>query len=145
MEVLTRSSDQTKELAFRIAGKAKAQDVYYLYGSLGGGKTTFVTGFLKYFDPKIRVQSPTFIFIRNYRFSVPKNEIKEINHLDLYRAKKIEEALDLGIEEIIAGKFSISLIEWPDILGKMVQKNSKIIKFEFVSENERKISTNFDF
>ena len=42
MEILSKSPQDTKELAFGIAGKIKPGQVLALFGELGGGKTTFV-------------------------------------------------------------------------------------------------------
>ncbi|MEK7595108.1 MAG: tRNA (adenosine(37)-N6)-threonylcarbamoyltransferase complex ATPase subunit type 1 TsaE [Patescibacteria group bacterium] len=144
MEILTSSPRETQDLAARIALRCKAGDAFFLYGNLGSGKTTFVTGFLAAIDSSIRVQSPTFVFVRDYKLTKMLRGIKRIYHLDLYRARILQEALDLGIEDIIAGDLSVALVEWPDVLGGFVKEDAKRIDFEFVDEKTRKIVTNFD-
>ena len=63
MEVLSKSTKETEELAQRVAKKLKPGDVLALYGDLGAGKTTFTNLLVKSLDFGSRVQSPTFVIL----------------------------------------------------------------------------------
>ena len=138
MEVITTSAIQTKEFASKIAVKARPGDVYALIGDLGSGKTTFTRFFVEALGFESRVQSPTFVILRKY--TTNSGDIAVVNHFDLYRIQSIEEIVDLGFEELITERNSISIIEWPELILDKLPKNAKIINFEYIGENERKIT-----
>ena len=138
MEIISKTTEDTKKLAFSIAQKLKPGDVLALYGDLGSGKTTF-TGFLtRALNSTSRVQSPTFVLMRRYKCNL--NDINNINHIDLYRLSSINEILDLGFEEILNEKNTLSILEWPELIENNLPKKTIKIKFEIIDENERKIN-----
>lgn len=137
MEVLSKSTSETKDLALRVAKTLRGGDVLALYGDLGSGKTTFVQGLLEALNSEDKVVSPTFVLIRHYKCDL--DGIKMVHHIDLYRVTNIDEALHLGIFELAEDKKSLTIIEWPDLLDGYLPKNSKEIKFEVVDETTRKI------
>jgi len=134
MEIFTNSAAETKELAFKLAKKIKGGEVLALYGNLGSGKTTFVQGFVEGFGIKDKVQSPTFVFVRFY------GKRPKIVHIDLYRINSLSELADLGLEEFLENKDTISLIEWPEKMEGHLPKKALKIEFKFVSENTRQIN-----
>ena len=131
MEIISGSTDKTKEIAYEIAGKIKKGSVIALYGDLGSGKTTFVRYFVEGLGLKNRVQSPTFVVARKYG---------NVNHIDLYRLSSKEEALDIGLEEMISDENSITVIEWPETIEDLLPSNTVKIYFEYIDENTRKIT-----
>lgn len=130
MENITYSTEETKELAFELAKNVKKGDTLALYGGLGSGKTTFTRYFVEALGINRRVQSPTFIVARKYGY---------INHVDLYRLTSEVEALEIGIQEMIADD-SITIIEWPEIIEELLPENCIKIYFEYIDENTRKIT-----
>lgn len=130
MEIITRSTEETKKLASEIAKKIKLGDTLALYGDLGSGKTTFTRYLIESLGLKNRVQSPTFVIARKYG---------HINHVDLYRMTSEKEVEDLGIKEVLEDKNSITIIEWPELAEKLLPENTIRIYFEYVDENSRKI------
>jgi tRNA threonylcarbamoyladenosine biosynthesis protein TsaE len=79
------------------------------HGQMGAGKTTFIKALLKAMDARDDGSSPTFAIINEYESYM----YGSIFHFDLYRLNSAEEALDIGIEEIIY-RDNFCLIEWPD-------------------------------
>lgn len=130
MEIITRSTEETKKLAFEIAKKTKLGDTLALYGDLGSGKTTFTRYMVEGLGLKNRVQSPTFVIARKYG---------HVNHIDLYRITSEKEVEDLGIKEMLEDKNSITVIEWPGSAEKVLPVNTIRVYFEYVDENSRKI------
>lgn len=130
MEIITNSTEETREFAYQIAKKTKPGDTLALYGDLGSGKTTFVRFLVEALGLKNRVQSPTFVIIRKYG---------NLNHIDLYRLTSEEEVKDLGLGEILNDRDSITVIEWPELTEEILPVNTKRIYFEYVDENIRKI------
>ena len=85
------------------------ETVIYLSGELGAGKTTLVRGFLRGLGYTGFVKSPSYTLVEIYRLS---NMV--VVHVDLYRLVKLEDYLNLGVEDFYLKKNSILLIEWPE-------------------------------
>ena len=104
----------TKDIAEKISAKLKKNQIIFLYGEIGVGKTTFVKYVINKLqkDKKINiteVTSPTFNILNEYQIG----DIK-IKHYDLFRIKLKKEIINLNIFE--DNSDSITLIEWPEII-----------------------------
>ena len=116
----------TKDIAEKISAKLKKNQIIFLYGEIGVGKTTFVKYVINKLqkDKKINiteVTSPTFNILNEYQIG----DIK-IKHYDLFRIKLKEEITNLNIFE--DNSDSITLIEWPEIIDF---KSDKYIELFF--------------
>lgn len=113
------SEKETQSLAAFLANQARVGDVIYLKGTLGMGKSTFARAFIRHLaeKPNLQVPSPTFTLVQSYTdLSLP------VWHFDLYRLESPEEVEELGLEEALST--SVSLIEWPERLGRMAFSNT---------------------
>jgi tRNA threonylcarbamoyladenosine biosynthesis protein TsaE len=108
-----------------------------LIGELGAGKTTFVQGIAKGLKIKDRILSPTFVLVRNH--AVDFNNIKNLNHVDLYRIEKPQDLESLGIEEFVSGKDSVTIIEWADRLLSFRPEKGYKINFNYLGNDQREI------
>jgi len=132
-DTVTRSQDETEQLAESIAAGLRAGDVLLLTGPLGAGKTAFVRGLARGLgvDPD-EVSSPTFTLVHEY----PGGRLR-LFHADLYRLGTAD-AEDLGLDE--AGvRDGVLAIEWPDRLGHAF-RGAIEVRIEVVDENSRRIS-----
>ncbi len=155
MEFKTTSSAQTKKIAGLLAkeilaspSRARNALVLALVGDLGGGKTTFTQGFLRGLGIKNKITSPTFVIAKNYKLKTwnlkpEAQKYKHAWHFDCYRIRKPAELFSLGFREILADPQNIVLIEWPEVIKKVLPKNAVWIKFEHGDkENTRTIKIN---
>jgi len=104
----------TKDIAEKISTQLKKNQIIFLYGEIGVGKTTFVRYLINKLqkDENIKiteVTSPTFNILNEYQIGD-----LTIKHYDLFRIKLKEEVINLNIFEDNLN--SISLIEWPQII-----------------------------
>jgi tRNA threonylcarbamoyladenosine biosynthesis protein TsaE len=84
--------------------------VVWLTGDLGAGKTAFVTALTRVAGAEV-ARSPTYALIHEYQ--APDGLVA---HVDCYRLRSPEEALDLDLLALAAGA-RLTLIEWPDRAG----------------------------
>lgn len=107
---------------------------FFLYGQMGAGKTTFSSAFAAHFGAS-EASSPTFSLINEYATNLGK----KIYHLDLYRLKNADEALDIGIEDCLFDD-NYALVEWPQIVENWLT-DAEVLKVHLsVSEDlSRKI------
>ena len=73
---------------------------------------------------KDHVTSPTFKLISEYQGKKYK-----LNHIDAYRMNGPEDFLNIGGEEYLLSKNSITIIEWGDLLNDILP--SKTIRVNF--------------
>ena len=132
LEKLPQSAKQFHQL---LAGRKKIM----LYGEIGAGKTTFVKAFCAYLGVKDPVTSPTFALVNQYLYSVTsESETEYIHHLDLYRIKNAEEALDIGLEDYLYDD-NYCIIEWPGLIEDYIPPEAVKIKIEIIENSCRNI------
>lgn len=111
-----------------------------LSGHLGAGKTAFVKAVARALGIEESVTSPTFVIMKVYDVGANSRhggqggvenkdksaggsiQWKRLVHIDLYRLEKKEEMVALKLEEIIADKNNLIMIEWPENVGIKVDK-----------------------
>lgn len=128
----TQGSDETALLARKVAVLLHPSDVILLRGDLGTGKSTFARALIQALcGEDTEVPSPTFTLVQVY-----ETAHFLLWHFDLYRLKSPEEIYELGVEEAYAG--GVSLIEWPERLGKNLPKKYLEIELKYgTHDNER--------
>jgi tRNA threonylcarbamoyladenosine biosynthesis protein TsaE len=137
-EIISKSPQETQEIARRILSNFKKGGVIALHGELGSGKTTFAQGIARALGITQRVVSPTFLIRKEY--SIPtKNNIRKLYHLDLYRLQSAKEVDAIGIREIMNEQDALVLIEWPEKIIESLPTSTIHIIFEYIDETTRKI------
>ncbi len=115
-----------KKFAEGLAKTLKGNEVIFLKGQLGAGKTTFVKFLVDALGPEegTTVRSPTFTVLNEYPTSKGT-----VYHADLYRVKNFDFTDYIGS--------GILLVEWADYL-KDVEPDI-VLEFEVIDEEKRKI------
>jgi len=132
--MLTNSARETMLVGEKLAKKLSPGDVVALYGNLGSGKTTFTKGVGKGLgvkDPD-RINSPTFVLIKEYKGKIP------LYHLDLYRMDDLKEIENLAIEEYIYGD-GVTVIEWAEKIKSLLPEKLVSVKLKAKSGNKREV------
>lgn len=126
---VSRSVDDTMELAQNIESEKFENMVICLKGELGSGKTVFVKGFARSLEIDENITSPTFNIVKEYTSGqIP------LYHMDVYRLDENKE--DLGLEEYFT-KGGITIIEWSDLISDILPDERLEIKFKMKDENTR--------
>lgn len=105
-------------------------------GELGAGKTTFIHALCDYLGVEDAVSSPTFALINEYHFKQNGNE-KIIYHMDWYRLRDTEEAIQAGMEDCIMQKDKYSFIEWPEKAPDLLRSPYLWIDIKTIGPDER--------
>ena len=133
-----------KLFAKDIIGEFQAGEratIIALVGNLGAGKTTFTQGFAEGLGIKEKIQSPTFVILKEYKITSEK--FKYFYHIDCYRLKNEKDAKTIDLEEIIKNPENLVLIEWAERVKKILPKKQLLtIKFFHINEETRKIVFN---
>ncbi|KGM47114.1 tRNA (adenosine(37)-N6)-threonylcarbamoyltransferase complex ATPase subunit type 1 TsaE [Pseudooceanicola atlanticus] len=131
---VTRSPEETGELAQAFGAILQPGDQILLEGPVGAGKTHFarclIQSMLGWAED---VPSPTFTLVQTY-----DTEKAEIWHADLYRLTSPDEVIELGLDETF--ETAICLIEWPDRLGSLVPADALRLQFVTVDDETREIT-----
>ncbi len=104
--VVSRSEDETFNLAKTMAREFRGREVVLLSGELGAGKTIFAKGIAAglSLEEHHLVCSPSFTILNIYEARFP------IYHFDLYRLEKSAEIQDLGWEDYLDR--GVVIVEW---------------------------------
>ena len=101
--------DTISEAVARFLAIAAERKVIALHGEMGAGKTTFVHAVCDYLGVNGSVTSPTFSIINEYE----ADNAETLYHVDLYRLKSEEEAIQAGVEDcLFSGNWCF--VEWPE-------------------------------
>ncbi len=132
-----QSLENLPEAAHSFVGLMDDATVYAFRGEMGAGKTTFISALSQALgvDPE-EANSPSFAIINEYRSDTTA---ELIYHFDLYRLEKLEEALDLGIEDYLDSG-AICLIEWPDIVTDILPDDTVWVDISVNPDNSRDIT-----
>lgn len=115
-DLLSGSPEETERAGCHLGTELTTEDVVYLVGDLGTGKTCFARGLAAGLGASAReVASPTFAIIHEY--AAPDGRLA-LRHLDLYRvADRMREIEALGVPEALSG--APVAVEWP---GKAIRE-----------------------
>ena len=126
--------DQLPAVAKAIWDQYGDHHVFAFKGGMGAGKTTFVHALAEHLQISDAVSSPTFSVINHYVTA----EGRDCYHLDLYRLSNTQEAIDLGVEDLLFGE-GICFIEWPDIIADVLPDNTLWVEIIPVDQLQRRL------
>ena len=114
---------ETFNLGMKLSQKLNPQSIVLLQGPIGAGKTSFVQGIAKGLSISEEITSPTFALSHHYN----SGKIPLI-HIDLYRLENIISAKEFfySEEEEALQKKAILVIEWPELVGPVIENFWKI-------------------
>lgn len=106
------------------------------YGSMGAGKTTFISALCRGYGVEDDVCSPTFTIVNEYRAA----DGDSIFHFDFYRIGSLREAMDIGFEEYLYSG-CLCLIEWPEKVEPLLPEQTLRVRISASDDGRRVIET----
>jgi tRNA threonylcarbamoyladenosine biosynthesis protein TsaE len=123
----------------KMAGQLLAayhdKKVWALRGDMGAGKTTLVHALCGALGVVDVVGSPTFPVINEYRTA----DGQTVYHIDLYRLKDAEEAINTGVEDCLYSGHRC-FVEWPDRATELFDEDTLYLQLEVVYGDRRKLT-----
>lgn len=138
VEILVHTLAELDDAIPHLAEIMGARRKVALYGDLGAGKTALVQAFCRGLGVKDTPTSPTFSLVNEYSYMAPDGNPALVHHLDLYRLNSVQEALDIGMEELLYDPW-YCFIEWPQLIEPYLPEDSVKIQLDFLSETARRI------
>ena len=131
---ISHTPEETFAYGFRLAHGLRHGDIIALCGELGAGKTWLSKGLASGLggDPNT-VASPTFTLIHEYMGGrLP------MFHFDFYRLDSAEEALQLGLDDYLAGE-GVVVIEWADKFAELIPAEARWVRLRAFEGGLREI------
>jgi len=129
--IISKSAEETRRIAGKVAGILSAPALILLIGELGAGKTTFVQGLGDALEVKERVTSPAFLLMKEYQGT------KTLRHIDLYRLEKASDVAQVGIHEDIPENGFVA-VEWGERFDLGINLPTLIVEFQVNEATEHR-------
>jgi tRNA threonylcarbamoyladenosine biosynthesis protein TsaE len=129
------TKENIQSVAKELLLQLKQYNVWAFYAAMGSGKTTFIHALCDELGVSDTVGSPTFSIINQYQSA--NGTI--IYHLDLYRIKDEEEAIQAGVEDVLYSG-DLCLVEWPDKAADLFPDDTVHLSIEIIDTNTRRIT-----
>ena len=134
VELLSSGEGDTLFVARTLGSVLKPGDVVALTGDLGAGKTVFCKGVGEVLGiPADRILSPSFTIVSEHRARLA------LCHVDVYRLSSEEEALDMGLDEILSGD-RVCLVEWAEKIRFLLPRDCIKVTFLILGGDKRRLS-----
>ena len=134
VDLTSSSATETERLGEIIASQLNRGDVLAFVGDLAAGKTTMIRGICRGLNIQQQIESPTYTLVNEYIGKIP------VYHMDCYRENRLEEWLELGINDYFFGE-GVTLVEWADTIAELIP-NAAIriwLNHNLSTENHRQI------
>ncbi|MBR4213329.1 MAG: tRNA (adenosine(37)-N6)-threonylcarbamoyltransferase complex ATPase subunit type 1 TsaE [Bacteroidales bacterium] len=129
-EIIVNGIEDLPRAARVFLDKRGDASIIAFYGSMGAGKTTFITALCEALGVKDVVNSPTFTIVNEYR----DGRGDSVYHFDFYRINRLSEALDIGLYEYFDSG-SLCLIEWPEMIEELLPEET--LKVQILTDDAR--------
>jgi tRNA threonylcarbamoyladenosine biosynthesis protein TsaE len=127
---------QIKKVAAAVWKEGRHKKIWAFYAVMGAGKTTFIHALCEELGVNAAISSPTFAIINEYKSVVAGT----IFHMDWYRLKNEEEAVNAGVEDsLLSGQ--LCLVEWPENAAGLLPDDTFHIHIEVLDHETRRIYT----
>ena len=133
LDFVSNSAAQTERLGVRLGELLQPGDLICLAGDLGAGKTCLARGVSRGWGAARSATSPTFTLINEYPRAVDN---LPLFHLDCYRLQKPEEAIHIGLDDILDQR-GVVMIEWPERIEPVLPADRLWINLRWTAATKR--------
>lgn len=131
---ISKSPSDTENIGKALGEKIQSGVVIAFLGGLGMGKTCFTRGLALGLGSTDTVTSPTFALVNEYLSGT-----LPLYHFDMYRISGWEDLYSTGFFDYIE-QGGVLACEWSENIENALPENTVFVKFERLSDTERKIT-----
>ncbi|MGV6861967.1 MAG: tRNA (adenosine(37)-N6)-threonylcarbamoyltransferase complex ATPase subunit type 1 TsaE [Putridiphycobacter sp.] len=132
MQLVIDHLSEIHSVAKSFLDQTQGHKIFAFEGEMGAGKTTFINAILDIMKIEDHSSSPTFSIVNEYLSPL----YGSVFHFDFYRIEDEEEALDIGVEDIIYND-DYCFMEWPSKIENLLPENTVLVKITV--NNQRRI------
>jgi tRNA threonylcarbamoyladenosine biosynthesis protein TsaE len=130
---------QIKAVAEAVWKEGKTKKVWIFRAPMGTGKTSFIHALCEILEVEDTVSSPSYAIINEYY----SKKLGTIYHMDWYRLKSEEEAVQAGIEDALHSG-NLCLVEWPEKAEGLLSSDCYQVHMEMLDEKMRRLYTEIE-
>lgn len=128
--ILTYTLSDLNFVAKKLILEYSSDRIFCFEGPLGAGKTTLIESLCRCLGSTDSLSSPTFSIINEYN-----SPLGALYHMDWYRLKNEEEAIQIGIEDyLFSGNYCF--IEWYQNVESLIPR--PYVRIQLSNEEETK-------
>jgi tRNA threonylcarbamoyladenosine biosynthesis protein TsaE len=131
IELRAERAEDTRAIGEALAPFLRAGDTLALTGDLGAGKTTFTQGLARGLGFSGPVVSPTFTLVREYR-----GGRLAVVHADVYRLERVQDVIDLGLDDTLAEGDAVLVVEWGDAVEALLPKGHVVLELTIDADSD---------
>lgn len=135
MEIRIGNIDEIGSAAQEFLRAVEGRRHIAFHGSMGAGKTTFISALCDALGMEDEATSPTFSIVNEYRGATGR-----VYHFDFYRIETPEETLDLGLDDYFDSG-ALCLMEWPENVEDFLPDDTLHVAIEETPGGGRVIRT----
>ena len=140
MEIIIHDIEALDKAVNALLHFSKNKKKWLFYGEIGAGKTTFIQSICQRLGVNEKVVSPTFSLVNEYTYLDKLTQKQSyVHHLDLYRLKDTQEAMDIGIEDMLYDQ-DYCFVEWAEIIEPILPDEVVKIYIEIFENSGRKFN-----
>jgi tRNA threonylcarbamoyladenosine biosynthesis protein TsaE len=132
--VVVYNISQIHDVASQVLAQFGHRKAWAFYAPMGAGKTTFIHALCDVLQVTDKVSSPTFAIINAYK----SPQFATIYHMDWYRLKSEEEAINVGVEDALQ-QGDLCFVEWPEKAPDLLPDDVLNITIELLDVATRQI------
>ena len=133
MEIRIENIEEIVSAAREFLRATEGHNHIAFHGSMGAGKTTFISALCEALGMEDEATSPTFSIVNEYRGAG-----RRVYHFDFYRIESPEETLDLGLDDYFDSG-ALCLMEWPENVEDFLPDDTLDVTIEETEEGGRVI------
>jgi len=137
LEFISHGAEQTRRLGAHLGALLRGGDVVCLEGELGAGKTCLAQGIGRGWGISQTLISPSFVLIREY--GRPGDSLR-LCHIDLYRVSGPDEAVGLGLDDVLGAPDTVCVIEWPERAREAVPHEHLWVRLTTIEPTRRALA-----
>ena len=134
-KIIIKNLDDIDRAAAQFLKETAGEYLFAFYGSMGAGKTTFISALCKMSGVVDEISSPTFTIVNEYM----TESGEPMYHFDFYRINRPEEAMDIGLYDYLYSD-CLCIMEWPENIEDLLPEETLKVRITVNPDQSRTLT-----